>query len=53
MYLVDGGSFVNASVGDPIRRCLEAEGVTYADIIVDAILPYGMIEFSHWTEDEI
>lgn len=21
MYLVDGGSFANASLGDPIRRC--------------------------------
>ena len=27
MYLVDGGSFANASVGDPIRRCQEEEGV--------------------------
>jgi NTE family protein len=27
MFLVDGGSFANASVGDPIRRCQEEEGV--------------------------
>ena len=28
MYLVDGGAFTQASVGDPIRRCQEEEGVS-------------------------
>ena len=38
MQLTDGGNFQNLAVGDPINRCLEEEGVSEDDIIVDVIL---------------
>lgn len=41
-YLVDGGTFQNLAVGDPIERCRE-EGVSDEDIIVDVILCFGSV----------
>lgn len=43
MFLNDGGVAINASVGDPIRRCLEEEGVSQSDIIVDVILCFDHV----------
>jgi predicted acylesterase/phospholipase RssA len=38
MQLIDGGTFQNVAVGDPIERCKNEEGVRDEDIIVDIIL---------------
>ena len=39
MFLVDGGTYSNVSIGDPIERCRE-EGYEDKDIIVDVLLCY-------------
>ena len=39
MFLVDGGTFSNVAIGDPIERCRE-EGYADRDIIIDVLLCY-------------
>lgn len=54
MFLQDGGAFINASVGDPIRRCQEEEGVKKIDIIVDIILCFDHVsKISEWTSETL
>jgi hypothetical protein len=38
MQLVDGGTFSNIAISDPIRRCQEEEGAKPSDIIIDVIV---------------
>ena len=48
MMLVDGSTYSNLSVGDPIQRCRE-EVENDSDIIIDVILCYATpIEVSNW-----
>ena len=52
MMLVDGSTYSNLSVGDPIQRCRE-EVENDSDIIIDVILCYGTpIELSNWEMDK-
>lgn len=52
--LVDGGTFQNLAVGDPIERCRE-DGYDDEDIIVDVILCFSVVvDYEDWTlEDTI
>lgn len=54
MNLIDGGTFQNVAVGDPITRCKEEEGVEEKDIIVDIIL---CLQYANtiptWTKDDM
>ena len=40
-YLIDGSTFQNIALGDPIQRCMDEEGVEEKDIIVDIVLCLG------------
>jgi predicted acylesterase/phospholipase RssA len=47
--LVDGGTFQNLAVGDPIERCRE-DGYKDEDIIVDVILCFShVVDYQEWT----
>jgi predicted acylesterase/phospholipase RssA len=47
--LVDGGTFQNLAVGDPIERCRE-DGYQDEDIIVDVILCFSsVVDYEDWT----
>lgn len=50
MMLIDGGTFANIALGDPIQRCIKEEGVHPSDIIVDVIIclkdPLSVSEWS-------
>ena len=49
MYLVDGSLWSTLSLGDPIERCREEEGVADEDIVVDIILCYTTThELNEW-----
>ena len=39
MFLVDGGTYSNVSIGDPIERCRD-DGYADEDIIIDLLLCY-------------
>lgn len=45
-YLIDGSTFQNIALGDPIQRCMDEEGVKEKDIIIDIVLclakPFNM-----------
>ena len=54
MFLNDGGAFASASIGDPIRRCQEEEGVNKIDIIVDVILCLDHVSnISRWSSEDL
>lgn len=47
--LVDGGTFQNLAVGDPIDRCRD-EGYRDQDIIVDVIMCFSLVvDYKDWT----
>ncbi len=53
MYLTDGGTFQNIALGDPIRRCVEEEGVEEKDIVVDIILCLASLNtIPVWSEED-
>lgn len=52
MQLVDGGTFQNLAIGDPIQRCRE-EVTNDEDIIIDILLCFStVVEIEQWTLEE-
>lgn len=52
LILIDGGTYSNIAIGDPIHRCQE-EGVSDEDIIVDIFMALpDKYEITKWTMDD-